>query len=108
VGISLAAPPQIESQIGRDHIQVLLYSGSVRSLISFKHFKSVTSNGVETKFGQTDLSCVNASGQSLEIVEVKLNLKIHGLTWNCPFFMSKNLRGPPILGADFMCTLTWC
>jgi len=83
----------------------LLDSGSVRSLISFKHFKSVASDSVETKLSQTDLSCVTASGQSLEIMgEVKLNLKIHGFTWKRTFLVSKKLRGPPILGADFMCT----
>jgi len=71
----------------------------------FQAFQKCNSDGVETKLNRSDLSCVTASGESVEIMgEVKHSLKIHGFTWQWSFVVSKKLRGPPILAADFMCT----
>ena len=49
------------------------------------------------------MTCVTASGQSLEIVgEVKVPLKIHGFSWTWMFFASRRLGSQPILRADFI------
>ena len=51
----------------------------------------------------TDCTCVRASGQSLEIVgQVKVPLKIKGLSWSWGFLVSQKRRSQPILGADFI------
>jgi hypothetical protein len=55
----------------------------------------------------TDLNCVTASGQSLEILEeAQVVLKILGFSWKWKFLVSANLTGSPILGADFI-TKSW-
>jgi hypothetical protein len=51
----------------------------------------------------TDCTCVTASGQSLEIVgQVKVPLKIQGISWSRGFLVNKKLKSQPILGADFI------
>jgi len=57
--------------------------------------------GPQASLLETEVTCVTASGQSLEIVgEVKVPLKIHGFSWT--FMVSRRLRSQPILGADFI------
>jgi hypothetical protein len=103
VGLASGLPPRIEAQVGRLHIPVLLDSGSVRSLVSFRHFLQLTLGGAERKLVPTEVNCVSASGQNHEIVgEVQVTLKIGGFSWPCIFLVSKRLQGQPILGADFI------
>jgi len=101
--VSPPSPPIIEAQIGRGNFRALLDSGSAKSLISFRHFQQIASAGEHHKLVPTDLSCITASGQSLQVIgEVKLKLNVQGFTWKWPFLVSKKLHGPPILGVDFM------
>ena len=68
---------QIMAQVGKLHLLVLLNSGSARSLISFDHFQQLSRGDPTLQLGSTWLTCVTASGQSLEIVgQVKVRLKI--------------------------------
>jgi hypothetical protein len=49
------------------------------------------------------VTCVTASGQSLEIVDlVKVRLKICMFSWSWVFLVSRRFRGEPILGAHFI------
>jgi len=49
------------------------------------------------------VTCVTASGQSLEIVgKVKVPLNIHGFPWTWMFLVSRRLKIQPILGANFI------
>jgi hypothetical protein len=53
----------------------------------------------------TGVTCVTASGKSLEIMGlVKVRLKIHVFSWPWVFLVSRRLQGQPILGADFIST----
>jgi hypothetical protein len=93
----------VEAQVAKLHLPVLLDSGSVRSIISLRHFQQLNFKGPQLKLTPTELYCVSASEQSLEIVsEVKVILKIHGFSWPWVFLVSKCLQGQPILGADFI------
>ena len=99
----MGSPPRIEAQVAKLHLPVLLDSGSARSLITFHQFQQLNLGGPELKLLPTELSCVTASGQNLEIVgEVKVTVKIHGFSWYWTFLVSKRLQGPPILGVDFI------
>ena len=52
---------------------------------------------------ETDVTCVTASGESLDIVgEVNMTIKIHGFSWKWKFLVSKKLRSQTILGVDFI------
>lgn len=93
----------VEAQIGKLHLQVLLDSGSVRSLISFGDFQKLNLGGQPPKLTAVDVKCSSASGDNLVIiVEALITLKIHGFSWKWKFLVSKKLRGRPILGMDFM------
>jgi len=59
--------------------------------------------GPKLQLLETEVTCVTASGQSLEIVgEVKVPLTIHGFSWIWMCMVSRKLRSQPILGADFI------
>jgi len=68
MGAVTGSPPRIEAQVGKLHLPVLLDSGSARSLITFHQFQQLNLGGPELKLLPTELSCVTASGQNLEIV----------------------------------------
>ena len=73
------------------------------SVISLDHFQSMRRRDPKLQLLQTEVTCVTASGQSLEIVgEVKVPLKIQGFSWTLMFLVSRRLRSQPILGADFI------
>ena len=103
VGVATSLPPQIMAQVGKLNLPVLLDSGSARSLISFDHFQQLSRGDSDLQLVSTGVTCVMASGQSLEIVgQVKVRLKIYGFSWPWVFLVSRRLRGQPILGADFI------
>jgi len=102
-GVVPASAPKVEAQIGNLRLNVLLDSGSMRSLISMEHFQNMRRGDPKLQLLKTKLTCVTASGQSLEIVgEVKVPLKIHGFSWNWKFLVSRRLQSQPILGVDFI------
>jgi hypothetical protein len=89
--------------VGKLCLPVLLDSGSARPLISFGHFQQLSFLDPNIQLLKTDMTCVTASGQSLEIVgQVKVVLKIHGFSWSWVFLVSRRLRDQPILRADFI------
>jgi hypothetical protein len=103
VGVVTGSSPNVLAQIARLHLPVLLDSGSVCSLISVQHLRDLSRGGPDLRLLSNQVTCVTASGQSLQIVgEVKLSLKIQGFSWPWTFLVSKRLQGPPILGADFI------
>ena len=80
-------------------LNVLLDSGSMRSVISLDYFQCMRLGDPKLQLLETQLTCVTASGQSLEIVvEVKVPLKIHGFSWTWMFLVSRRLSSQPILG----------
>ena len=82
----------VEAQIGNLCLNVLIDSGSMRSVISFGHFQDMRRGDPKLQLLETKLTCVTASGESLDIVgEVKVTLKIHGFSWNWEFLVSKRL-----------------
>jgi hypothetical protein len=108
VGVVTGSSPTVLAQITKLHLPVLLDSGSVRSLISFQHFRELSRTGLELSRLSKEITCVTALGQSIQIIgEVKVSLKIQGFSWPWTFLVSKRLRGPPILGADFLLRPTW-
>ena len=95
--------PKVEAQLGNLRLNVLLVSGSMRSVISLDHFQSMRRGDPKLQLLENEVTCVTASGQSLEIVgEVQVPLKIHGFSWTWMFLVSRRLRSQPILGADFI------
>jgi hypothetical protein len=97
------SPPRVKKQVAKVHLQLLLDTGSARSLISFQQFRQLNLGGPELKLFPTEVGCVSASGQSLEIVgEAKVALKIQGFSWHWTFLVSRRLREPPILGVYFI------
>jgi hypothetical protein len=67
------------------------------------HFQELQRSDTRLQCDKTDLNCVTASGQSLEIlVEAQVVLKILGFSWKWKFLVSANLTGSPILGADII------
>jgi hypothetical protein len=103
MGIVTGLPPSIEAQIGKLYLLVLIDSGSARSLISFPHYQQLNQGGPAIELSSTGVSCVAASGHSLEIVgEVKVIVKIQGFSWPSVFLVSRRLQGQPILGVDFI------
>jgi hypothetical protein len=89
--------------VGYLALTTILDSGSGRSLITAEHFRKLQEADPRLRFSSTDVKCFSASGQSLDILgEVRLRVKIYVYTWNWFFLISKNLCGPPILGADFI------
>jgi hypothetical protein len=79
VGVVTSSPPRVKAQVAKVHLQVLLDTGSTRSLIRFQQFQQLNLEGPELKLFPTEAGCVSASGQSLEIVgEAKVALKIQG------------------------------
>ena len=78
----MGSTPNVEAQLGNLRLNVLLDSGSMRSLISLDHFHSMRRGDPKLQLLETEVTCVTALGQSLEIVgEVKVPLKIHGFSW---------------------------
>jgi len=99
----MGSAPKVDAQLGNLRINVLLDTGSIRSLISLDHFQNMRRGDPKLKLLETEVTCVTASGQSLEILdEVKVPLKIHGFSWTWMFMVSRRLRSQPILGADFI------
>ena len=93
----------VEAQISNLCLNVLIDSGSRRSVISFGHFQDMRRGDPKLQLLETKLTCVTASGESLDIVgEVKVKIKIHGFSWNWKFLVSKRLWSQPILGVDFI------
>ena len=93
----------VEGQIGSLCLNVLIDSGSMRSVISFGHFQDMRRGDPKSQLLVTKLTCVTASGESLFIVgEVKVTIKIHGFSWKWKFLVSKRLRSQTILGVDFL------
>jgi hypothetical protein len=94
---------QNNGPVGKPHLPILLDSGSARSLISFDHFQQLTQGDPNLHLESTVVTCVTASGQSLEIVgQVEVRLKICRVSWSWVFLVSRRLRGEPIVGADFI------
>jgi hypothetical protein len=103
MGIMTGSPQIIEAQIGKLHLPVLIDSGSTCSLISFRDYQQLNREVPAMELSSTGMSCVAASGHSLAIVgEVKVTVKIQGVSWPWAFLVSKRLRGQPTLGADFI------
>ena len=103
MGLTSVLPLRVEAQVARLLIPVLLDSGSVRSLISFRHYQQLNLGDTELNLVSTEVNCVSASGQNLEIVgQVQVILKIGRFPWPWIFLVSKRLQGQPILGADFI------
>jgi hypothetical protein len=97
------APPLIEAQIGQAHLPVILDSGSAVSIMSSKHLEQLSRDHIPSQLTATQVKCVSASGQSLDIIgEVQVALKIHGFSWPWRFVISNRLTGHPILGVDFI------
>jgi len=95
--------PKVQAQLGKLRLNILLDTGSIRSLISLDHFQNMRRGDSKLQLLETEVTCVTASGQSLEIVgEVKVPLKIHGFSWTRMFMVSRRLWSQPILKADFM------
>ena len=95
--------PKVEAQLGNLRLNVLLDTGSIRSLISLHHFQNMRRGDPKLQLLETEVTSVTASGQSLQIVcEVKVPLKIHGFSWTWMFMVSRRLRSQHILGADFI------
>jgi hypothetical protein len=103
IGRVTCSPPSVEAQVGKLHLDVLLDSGSARSVISFHHYQQLNLGGPDLEVLPTEVTCMAASGHSLEIVgKVMVSLKINQFSWNWVFLVSKCLKGQPILGADFI------
>jgi len=98
----IGTAPKVEAQLGNLQLNVLLDSGSTRSLISLDHFQSISRGNPKLQLLETEVICFTASDQSLKIVgDVKVPLKIHG--FSCmDLLVSRILRSQPILGADFI------
>ena len=93
----------IRAQIGKLCLTAMLDSGSVRSLIYLELFQKMRRADTNISLMGRDCTCVTASGQSLEIMgQVKVLLKIQGLSWSWGFLLSKILRSQPMFGADFI------
>jgi len=93
----------VEAQIGNLCLKVLIDSGCMRSVISFGHFQDMRRGDPKLQLLETNVTCVTASGESLDIVgEVKVTIKIHGFSWKWKFLVSKKLRSQTILGVDFI------
>jgi len=83
----IGTAPKLEAQLGNLQLNVLLDSGSTRSLISLDHFQSITRGNPKLQLLEIEVICVTASDQSLEIVgEVKVPRKIHGFSWTWIFW----------------------
>ena len=103
MGVVTDQTPCIDAQVAKLHLAILLDSGATRSLISGQDFQKITRLDPQGKLLPTDVNCVTASGHKLDIVgEAKLTLRIQGFSWKWCFLVAGNLRGRPILGADFM------
>jgi hypothetical protein len=97
------SPPRVQAQVAKAHLQVLLDTGSTRSLISLRQFQQLSLGAPKLKLCPTEVGCISGSGQSLEIVgEVKVTLKIQSFSWRWTFLISKRLGRPPILGVDII------
>jgi hypothetical protein len=84
----------VEAQVGNQHVQVLIDSGSVRSLISFQDFRKLTGAQGFSKLSAVEVRCMSASGDNLDIMGAALvKLKIHGFSWNWKFLVSRKLCG---------------
>ena len=93
----------VEAQIGNLCLNVLIDSGSMRSVISFGHSQDMRRGDPKLQLLETNLKCVTASGESLDIVgEVRVTFKIHGFSWKWKMLVSKGLRSHTILGVDFI------
>ena len=87
----------VEAQVGKLCLKVLIDSDSMRSVISFGHFQEVRRGDPKLKLLETQVTCVTASGESLDTVgEVKVTTKIHGFSWNWKFLVSKKIRSQTI------------
>jgi hypothetical protein len=73
--------PKIEAQVGQRVLSVLIDTGSMKSLISFEHYSRLNIRGAQPRLLSTEVNCVTASGQDLEIMgQVKVPLKINGFS----------------------------
>jgi len=52
----------VEAQLGNLRLNVLLDSGSMRSLISLDHFQSMRQGDPKLQLLETEVTCVTASG----------------------------------------------
>jgi hypothetical protein len=103
VGVVSGATSRLEVQIGILRFGALLDSRCMRSLISQKHFQDLWRANTKLQLEPTEVNCVTASGQNLEILgEIKFPLKIEGFSWKWSFLVSKKLTGHTILGAHFI------
>jgi hypothetical protein len=69
----MGSAPKVEAQLGNLRLNVLLDSGSMRYLIWLDHFQSMRRGDPKLQLLETEVTCVTASGQSLEVVdEVKV------------------------------------
>jgi hypothetical protein len=103
VGLIMQSSPCVEAQVGKLHLQVLIDSGSARSLISFRDYQNLNLGGQVAEVTPVDVTCANASGDSLAIVgETLVKIKIQGFSWTWKFLVSKKLQRQPILGVDFI------
>jgi hypothetical protein len=87
------ASPRIEVFMGNLRVNALLDSGSTRSIISQKQFQELRCANTKLQCEQTNVNCVMASGQSLEILgEIQVLPKIQRFSWRYRFLVSKKLR----------------
>jgi hypothetical protein len=93
-----AATPSVlrlEAQIGKMHLQVLIDSCSVRSLISVRDLQRVKGVQLSPRLTAVYIQCNSASGEDLgNVGEAEIKLKIHCFAWKW------KLRGQPLLGID--------
>jgi hypothetical protein len=93
VGIVSGPVPKIEVQIGTLRVNALLDSGSVRSLILQEQFQGMRNANPKIQILNTEVNCVMALGQSLEIHgEAKVPLKVRGFSWLWTFLVSRKLK----------------
>ena len=91
----------IRIQVGKLCLTAMLYSGSVRSLISLEVFQQMRRAGPNISLIGTDCTCVTAPGQSLEIVgQVSLAQNTRVLV--VMGFPGEQNRSQPMFGADFI------
>jgi transposase InsO family protein len=102
-GAATTVVSAVEVQLGKAHVQVLIDSGSVRSIISVKDFQRVHGQQEGPELKAVMIHCSSASGEDLGILgEADIKLKIQGFTWKWKFLVSTKLRGQPLLGMDFI------